>query len=343
MRRALPFVLLAAVLALLAWLALRGTPGDVVVYCAVDEEYARGILAEFERSTGIRVDLKVDSEASKTVGLANALMEEGKPGGRVRADVYWNNEPLWTVRLARAGVLEKYDPPTAADIPAAHRDPAGFWTANGLRARVLIAHRPGVAERRPSSWRDFVDPAWKGRAAIARPLAGTTLSHVAALRALVGADAVDGWLRGMADNDVGFASGNGSLARDVGAGGHAFGFTDTDDMVVRLKAGDPVERIFPDQGEGQVGTFVLPVTVSLVRGAPHGENGRRLVDWLVGPECEALLSATPYATIPVRPTTRPGPDASSPKEFRAARVDWNAAVEHIDPVLTLVQRIVEGR
>lgn len=343
MKRALPFILLLAAVAAAIAAAVLRTPGDVVIYTAIDEEIARPLLERFEKETGIKVDLKTDTEATKTVGLVNTLMAEGKPGGRVRADVFWNNEPVWTVRLAKEGYLESWSPPAAADIPAAHKDPAGFWTANGLRARVFIAHTPSVAERKPTSYADLADPSWKDRGALARPLAGTTLSHMAALRVAMGAGPWETWFRALADNGTAFPSGNGSLAREVGRGSRAFGFTDTDDFVVRKVAGDPVEILFPDQGAGGVGTFVLPVTVSLVRGAPHGDNGRRLVDWLVGAEVEAALSATEYATLPVRPTTKPGPHAVDPKAFRAATVDWSAAADQVTEVLDLAEEVILGK
>jgi iron(III) transport system substrate-binding protein len=341
MKRALPFVLLLLAVATAVALALFKSPGDVVLYTAIDEEFARPLLARFQEETGIRVDVVTDTEATKSVGLANALLAEGKPGGRVRADVFWNNEPMWTVRLAGQGVLASWVPPGAADIPAAFKDPNGFWTANGLRARVFIAHTPSLAGGRPTSDMDYVDAAWKDKAALARPLAGTTLSHMAALRQRMGAAPWETWFRALAANGTAFPSGNGSLAREVGRGTRVFGFTDTDDFVVRKVSGDPVELIFPDQAEGKPGTYVLPLTVSLVRGAPHADNARRLVDWLVSPAIEAELSASDYASIPVRATTKPGPNAVSLKDFRAATVDWNEAAPHIDPVLDVVGSLLK--
>jgi iron(III) transport system substrate-binding protein len=317
-------------------------PAGVTVYTSVDEEFAKPILERFEKETGIKVDAVTDSEAAKTIGLANRLVEEGRKGNP-RADVYWNNEPVWTVRAAEQGALEKYDSPAAKDIPAEYRDPRGFWTAHGLRARVYIANSALVKDRRPSSYADLADPAFKDLGSLARPVAGTSLSHLAALRALLGSEPFAKWLKDAAANGTAFASSNGTVAREVGRGTRAFGFTDTDDFHARLAAGDPVEAIFPDQGPGQPGVYVLPVTVSLVRGAPHRRSAERLYDWLVSAEIEAALSASDYATIPVRPATKPGPGAFSSSAFRAAKPDWNRVVENIDPVLEIVKEILQGK
>src|SRR5437879_1531280 len=76
-------------------------PG-VTIYCALDDVYARPILDDFERETGIHVKASFDTEASKTVGLVqNLRLERSNP----RCDVFWNNEILHTVRLADEGVL----------------------------------------------------------------------------------------------------------------------------------------------------------------------------------------------------------------------------------------------
>ena len=48
----------------------------VVVYAAQDQVYAEPVFAEFQKETGIKVKAVYDSEAVKTVGLANRLLAE---------------------------------------------------------------------------------------------------------------------------------------------------------------------------------------------------------------------------------------------------------------------------
>jgi iron(III) transport system substrate-binding protein len=344
-KRLFPFLLLFVAVAAGILFALRAPPEgpSVTLYCAVDDDVAREAVARFTAEKNIRVEFVGDTEAAKSIGLALRLKEEGKPGGVPHADVYWNNEPLWSQHLAEAGILEAYASPAAADIPAEWKDPQGRWTAVGLRARVFIVNVPAVAAGKPSTFRDLAAPAWKGKGGMARPLAGTTLSHMAALRGMLGAAPFETWFRAVVANDSSFASGNGSMAQDVGKGGRAFGFTDTDDCAARKAAGEPVDRVFPDQAEGEIGAFVLPVTVSLVRGAPHPKNARILIDWLLSAENEARLSASPYATIPVRPGTKPGPDVADLKTFRRATVNWSEAAKNVDAILDLTKAVMEGK
>src|SRR5262245_522938 len=198
----------------------------VVVYCAADQEHAEPILLEFGRQRGIEVDAKFDIEAAKTVGLVKTLEEE-KP--HPRCDVFWNNEIVHTLRLKEEGVLAPYRSPAAEGIPAPYVDPDGYWTAFAARARVLIVNVQRVRDvERPKSIRDLADPRWKGEVGIARPLAGTALTHFAALFEAWGEEKTRDFCEALLANEVNLASGNGPVASLV-AGGHLlFGLTDTD-------------------------------------------------------------------------------------------------------------------
>ena len=106
-----------ALLTAIGWGTLCGCSEDVetvVVYCSVDEQFARAVLKEFERRTRVRALTVFDSEAGKTTGLVNRIRAER---GRPRADVLFSGEVFNTILLAQEGLLASYDPPTAADIP----------------------------------------------------------------------------------------------------------------------------------------------------------------------------------------------------------------------------------
>src|SRR5690606_28301835 len=112
-------------------------------YTSVDEPVATPILKDFERRTGIRVDVRTDTEATKSVGLVERLIaEKGNP----KADVFWGNEVFLTMRLADEGVLQPYQSPAAADVPRLFKDADHKWAGNALRARVIVANNGPVDE-----------------------------------------------------------------------------------------------------------------------------------------------------------------------------------------------------
>jgi iron(III) transport system substrate-binding protein len=101
---------------------------EVVIYTSVDQPIARPILGEFERQTGVRVVLVTDTEATKSVGLAERLRAEK---GNVQADVWWGNEPFHTINLANEGLLAPYESPAAKDVPARFKDANHRWASVG--------------------------------------------------------------------------------------------------------------------------------------------------------------------------------------------------------------------
>jgi len=69
---------------------------------------------------------KFDTEKNKSVGLYNEIVAEK---GRPRCDVFWNNEPLSTLRLQQQGLLEPYESPSAKPYPAWAKASDHTWHA----------------------------------------------------------------------------------------------------------------------------------------------------------------------------------------------------------------------
>lgn len=305
-----------------------GGGDDVTLYVALDEEHSRRLLEQFERESGLRVHARFDTEASKTVGLVSAIVEEAR-SGRPRCDVFWNNELAHTVRLAQMEMLVPYDSPSAAAIPERYKDRGHLWTGFAARARILIVNTdliPDSADYPRSMW-DLVNPEWKGRCGIARPLTGTTLTHFTALRFVLGEEKFAEWVSGMFANDVRFLQSNGATMRAVRDGDLAFAFTDTDDYHVALTKGAPVTCVFPDQGEEQIGTMLIPNSVAIVAGGPNPESAKKLADWILSESTEALLAAGKSAQLPLRSSVR-GPSEETILGIGSFReMQW-------DPVVT---------
>ena len=314
--------------ALVAAAFLWPKQAGVTVYCAVDDVHAIPILDAFEAETGIHVHREFDTEATKTVGLVQRLREER---AAPRADVFWNNEILHTIRLANEGLLAPYDSPSAQDIPEQFRDPDLRWTGFGARARILIVNTELVAEgERPGSMDDLLDPEWRGRAAFVRPLTGTTLTHAAVLYTVLGDERARTWLRGLHENECLFPSGNGPLAKSVALGQAAFGFTDTDDYEKVLAEGRPVTRVYPDQGESGIGTLLIPNTVAIIKDGPRPDLARKLVDFLLSKKVEEMLAHGDSAQIPVRADVKRPANVVGPPDFAVMQVNWRDVVDNFD-------------
>lgn len=330
----------AAILALACGGCWSSTGPEVVVYTALDAEFSQPVLDDFQRETGIRVLAKFDVESTKTVGLANAIIAESK---RPRADVFWNNEVLHTLRLESRGLLEAWRPPAAASYPAQFRSPEGRWHGFAARARVLLVNTRLVGEgERPRTVGELAEPRWRGRAGLAKPLFGTTATHAACLFAVWGPQQAERFFRSVKDNAAGVLAGNKRVAEAVAAGQLAWGVTDTDDAIVEVDRGSPVAIVYPDQDEGGLGTLFIPNTLAIVKGCPRPAEARRLVDYLLSPEVEAKLAAGPSAQIPLNRSAGGQARVATPATVRAMQVDFRAAAEQWDVAAQRMKELFAG-
>lgn len=302
-------------------------PAEVTVYVAQDEEYAKPLFDAFSRRTGVLVRAKYDAESTKTVGLAEAILAER---ARPRCDLFWNNEVVHTLRLARQGVLRPAQTVHDADYPPGAVGAGGAWHGFAARARVLLVNTNLVKEARwPDSILDLTDPQWYDRAGIAKPLFGTTATHAACLFAVRGDDEAAQFFRGVKRN-ARIMAGNRQVAQAVAAGTLDFGLTDTDDAMQQVERGAPVKIIYPDQGEQEMGTLFIPNTLALVRGSANPQGAEMLLDFLLSPDAEGRLVMGPSAQVPLNTKTEATPRIETPESVRAMDVDFDRAAEAWD-------------
>ena len=306
------------------------TKGTVVVYSALDEEFAKPILTRFAHDLQIEIPAKYDVESTKTVGLTNEIIAEAI---RPRCDVFWNNEILNTLRLKDRGLLAPFDPSHASDLPPVFRDPDHTWYGFAARARILLVNTKLVPEsQRPSKIADLTLPKWKGKIGIAKPLFGTTATHAACLFAAWGDEKASKFFKDLKANEVQVLSGNKQVATAVGSGRLAFGLTDTDDAVGEIQAGSPVAIVYPDRDPDQLGTLFIPNTIAIIKGAPHAETARRLADHLLSAEVESKLASGPSAQIPLLKGVAPPPNIETPATVHPMAVDFGSAAKIWDRV-----------
>jgi len=303
----------------------------VVVYTALDREFSEPVFKKFEEETGIRVLAKYDTEASKTFGLAQMILEER---AHPRCDVFWNNEIVHTIRLAKQGVLDTYKSPSGAGIPDAFKDPEGRWHGFAARARILIVNNDLVPEgREPRTLAELTQPRWKGKVAIAKPPFGTTGAHVACLFAHLGPEKARKLLMDLKANGVRIEAGNRQVAERVAAGDLHVGLTDTDDAMGEIDRGSKVRIVYLDVGPDQTGTLFIPNTLSIVKSCPHPAAARRLVDYLLSAEVEAMLAQSPSAQIPLNPAVEVQARVKGPRDVRAMPIDFARAADQWDAAL----------
>jgi iron(III) transport system substrate-binding protein len=311
-------------------------PGTVTIYVSTDRVFSEPVLREYERRSGVKVNPVYDTEETKSTGLANRLLAEKN---RPQADVFWSNEPVRTLVLKSRGVLAPYQSPNANGIPAVLVDSDHFWTGFSARIRVIAYNTSGVkSEDAPRSVFDLAEPRWTGQVAMADPRFGSTSFHVAALYALAGDEKMDDFFRRLKANRVRIVDGNSAVRDLVARGDVKVGLTDTDDVNVAMEGGQPVAMVLPDR-DG-LGVPVMPNMVSLIANAPHPEEGRKLIDYLLSADVERQLAQSEAVQIPLHAGV-PGPkNIPGIASFTPMTLDYAKAASRVEDVTARLASIL---
>jgi iron(III) transport system substrate-binding protein len=309
---------------------------EVTIYVSTDRPFAEPVLQAYEKQSGIKVNAVYDTEETKSTGLANRLIAEK---ARPQADVFWSNEPVRTLVLKRNDVLTPYQSPAAGPIPATFKDPAGYWTGFSARMRVIAFNTNLVkSEDAPQSVWDIADPKWKNQVAIADPRFGTTSFHVAAIYTVAGEKKADDFFQSLKANGVKVVDGN-SVVRDMVARGEVkVGLTDTDDANVAIEDKQPLGMVFPDRQT--IGVPVMPNMLSLIAGAPHPEEGKKLIDFLLSAESERMLARSDAVQIPLQPGVEPPPNLPPLHSIKPMTLDYQSVADRLDEVIRRLQPVL---
>lgn len=293
-----PLILLAAACLLLVGWTIYQTGSSthserLVVYCAHDAVYAEAILRDFERRTGIRIEARFDTEATKSLGLVQQILQEKDSP---RCDVFWNNELLGTLELQEQGLLESYRGRAWERLPSRYKDADGQWVGFGARLRVYI-----VNPEKMSATEESVTHALAGDlscAAIAKPMFGTTLTQYSLMWHVLGPDGLKAWHESLHKQGIKEVAGNAMVKNLVAAGTCDIGLTDTDDVFVAKDDGYRVEML-PIRIQGR--TIGIPNTGAIIRGTKHRSQAEKLIDFLASAETELALAKSKSRQVPVGP------------------------------------------
>jgi iron(III) transport system substrate-binding protein len=298
----------AVVIALLIFTGCsKSVDNTVVIYTSQDEVYAEPILNEFEKETGLKVQPVYDSEAVKTVGLVNRLLTESN---NPQCDVFWSNEEFRTRQLAERGIFRE----------------TNGWTHLGYRTRRIIINTNLIsAAKAPQRFSDATNEIWRGKVALAYPLAGTTATHFHALRQKWGDAAWQNWCRALVANKPFVVDGNSVAVKLVERGEAWIGFTDSDDIAAAQREGFPVAAL-PMSDE----TLFIPNTVGVIRNCPHPEAAERLFKYLSKPEVSQRL---------VDAHALEGSTLDPAKAATGITVNWDDLLKNLDGVTSETEKL----
>ena len=260
--------------------------GEVVVYCTVQEEWCRPMVAAFEKATGIKVLM---TRKSSGEFYAQIKAEAANP----RGDVWWGGTGDPHLQAAEEGLTEPYKSPRMGELQdwavrqweAAKGRTVGVYAgALGYSYNVPQLAKKGLPE--PKCWADLTKPQFKDEVQVANPnSSGTSYTMLATFVQLWGEDKAFDFLKALHRNINQYTKSGAAPARAAATGESLVGITFQHDAVVQAVNGAPVRIVSPCEGTGyEIGSM------SIIKGAKNMENARKWYDWALSAEAQAVGS-----------------------------------------------------
>ncbi len=308
---------------------------EVVVYTSVDQLFSEPVLRDFEKETGIRVKAVYDTEETKSTGVLNRIIaEKNNP----QCDVFWSGDPVRTLVLKNKHISMPYRAKKARDIPDTYKDKDAYWIGFSARARVLLYNKTQDLPV-PESILDLTEKQYKGKVALANPLFGTTTFHMAALFTVMGDSLARNFLKKLKENHLIIAGSNGDVKKQVLEGKVFCGITDTDDAFEAMKESKDVGIVFLDQNG--MGNLIIPNTLNLIRNAPHLENGKKLIDYLLREETEAKLAVS-CAQMPLHKGVKTPQNIPSLDHIKPMKISYEETAKKLEKVQYYLKEWLEN-
>ncbi len=269
------------ILAVLA-LALVGCGGDdagsgdgkLTVYSGREEELVEPLLQQFEKESGIDLEVRYGDSAE----LAATMAEEGDNSP---ADVFFAQDPGSLGAVAEEGLLAELPSDLLERVDERFRDPDGRWVGTSGRVRVIAYNTEELTEDEvPDSVLDLTDPKWKGKLGFP-PTNASFQAFVTAMRLSAGEEQTREWLEGIKANDPKLYEKNLPTVEAVAAGEIQVGLVNHYYLyLVKDENPDaPVANHFLNGDDP--GALVSAAGVGILEGTDNEEGSRELVDFLL--------------------------------------------------------------
>jgi iron(III) transport system substrate-binding protein len=254
--------------------------GKVVWYTSLALPTAEKIGKLFEAAYP---GIKVEVQRTGSQRILQRVMQEQQANLKL-VDVIHTSDAGHFVLLKEKKLLMKYTPAGIDAFPAGFKDKDGYYFT--LRATVnVIAYNTKLvsAAEAPKTWKDLLDPKWKGKLVTAHPgYSGVISTHVLALVHLHGWD----YFKQLAQNKLMLVQSAVDPAGVVASGERAVAVDGGDYYYYQMKKkGNPIEVVYPKEG---VPLVVSPTAIASF--APHPNAAKLFTDFTFTRELQQVMA-----------------------------------------------------
>lgn len=274
-----------AALGLIAGPVLAQAKTAIQVYTTLLPESLAEFKAAFE---GENPDIEIVWRRESTGVLTARIAAEGE---NARADAIWGLAVTSMLDFKKRGLLVAYAPKNLAEIRPGFRDPDAVPSWVGMEAwaaavcfNTVEAAKLGLPK--PTSWFDLADPRFKGKITFSNPAAsGTGYFHVSAWLQIFGE--AKGWdfMEKLHPNIAIYEPSGTRPCRHAATGEFPVGISYELAGMIEKGKGAPIEILLMKEGGG----WDMD-TAAILKGAPHPEAAKRLMDFAASRKANTLYA-----------------------------------------------------
>jgi len=258
---------------------------EVNFYCSIDSKTAEKLGALFTEKYGIKVNV-FRSGTGKVISKIEAELRAGK----VLVDVVQHSDPSTFVDWKARNLLRKYTPENPERFYDFTLDPDGFYVAIKNNT-TIIAYNPTLVKKEdaPWSWKDVLDPKWKGKLCMSNPYyAGSTRMWTSCIVKMYGWD----YFKELAKNSPYIGRSHSGL-RTMCISGESPVIAEMNSyhvfQVLYEKPETPIAVTYP-----QDGAIFITGPAGIFKNSPHPNAAKLFMDFLCDEEAQRLIAERAY-------------------------------------------------
>ena len=260
--------------------------GTLVIYSGRKESLVADVIAAFEASSGVDVEVRY----AKSAALAGTLELEGAISP---ADVFFSQDPVSLGVVAKAGLFDRLPADLLDNVPSWAVDRNGFWVGTSGRSRSLVVDTRDVTDAEmPSDIYGLADEKFRNRLGLA-PTNSSFIAMIACMIESDGEEKVLEWLTAI--NGLGYteypknspqvaAADAGEL--DIGMINHYYTL-----RVVAENGDSPVKNVYLDGG---CGAMVMPAGAGVLATSQNKPAALAFIEFLHSTSAQEHFTNTVY-------------------------------------------------
>jgi len=243
-----------------------------------------------------------------------------------QADIWWGAPSTMFMRAENLGLLQKYKPSWADNVPAYAKSKNDYWYGTFSTPEVIAFNENKLSvQSAPTDWSDIISPAWKNKVVLRNPMASGTLRAIfcAMIEQSVTktGNEQDGWqwLKALNGNTSDYTVDATQMYTKLGGDNEAVTLWNMPDMILQKnKYHYPFGYVFPKSG-----TVVLTDGIGIVNGTKHAQLAQDFYEFVTSKE-SLLIQADKYYRIPSRTdiTKEELPTWLKNSNYTALSINW---------------------